>query len=334
MSQYYETIIIGGGPAGSSCAWRLKKQGKEVLILDKESFPRLKLCAGWITSKVMERLEFRLEDYPHSILKMKTQLYIAPVPFSVIGSWLMPWRTDYSIRRIEFDLWLLQRSQAPVIKHHVKKIERQGKHYIIDDQYECKYLIGAGGTGCPVRRTFFPNQRNQEKLILTLEWEFKYPQRDNKTHIFFAYQGLKGYSWYVPKGNGFLNIGLAGSSFYFIRSKTNIQTHFRWFLRDLVKRGLLDDKTSKELKPSGHGYYLYSKQGDIKQNNCFLIGDSAGLASIDLGEGIRPAIESGILAADEILGNSQYTRKVIAPFSLNRVWQWMIEPWQIPILSR
>ena len=57
MSQYYETIIVGGGPAGSSCAWKLKKQGKQVLVLDKESFPRLKLCAGWITSKVMENLE-------------------------------------------------------------------------------------------------------------------------------------------------------------------------------------------------------------------------------------------------------------------------------------
>ena len=333
MSEYYETIIVGGGPAGSSCAWKLKKQGREVLVLDKESFPRLKLCAGWITSKVMEQLEFTPEDYPHSMLKMKTQIYVPPFSFPVFASWATPWRKDYSIRRIEFDHWLLQRSQAPMKTHQVKKITKQGEHYIIDDQYECKYLVGAGGTGCPVRRTFFPNQRDPKKLMLTLEQEFEYPQRDNKTHIFFADHGLKGYSWYVPKGNGFLNIGLGGLSSYFVCSKTNIRGHFQWFLRDLVKRELLDDKISQELKPSGHGYYLFSKQGEVKQNNCFLIGDSAGLASVDLGEGICPSVESGLLAADAILGNCQYTKKVISRFSLNRFWQWIIEPWQIPILE-
>ena len=333
MSKYYETIIVGGGPAGSSCAWKLKKAGKEILILDKESFPRLKLCAGWISSQVMEKLEFASEDYPHSILQLKTKIYIAPIPFSIFGSWIMPWRKDYSIRRLEFDRWLVQRSQAPIKTHLVKKIEQKGEYYIIDDRYRCKYLVGAGGTGCPVRRTFFPRQRDRESLILTLEREFEYPQRDDNTHIFFNYHGLKGYSWYVPKGNGFVNIGLGGANSYFVRSKTTIRDHFRWFLQDLGKRGLLDDKTSKELNPSGHGYYLFTKQGEVKKDNCFLIGDSAGLASVDLAEGISPSIESGLLAADEILGNCQYNKKAISRFSLNRVWQWIIEPWLLPILE-
>jgi flavin-dependent dehydrogenase len=328
---YYETIIVGGGPAGSSCAWKLKKQGREVLVLDKETFPRLKLCAGWITSKVMENLEFTPEDYPHSILKLKTKMYIAPLPFS-LGRWPTRW-TDYSIRRIEFDRWLLQRSQAPIINHHVKKIEKLGGHYIIDDRYECKYLVGAGGTGCPVRRTFFPHQRFQEKQIVTLEKEFEYPQRDNTAHIFFLDRGLKGYSWYIPKGNDYVNIGLGGFSSYFKKSGTNIHDHLRWFLEKLVKRGLIDDKTAKELKVFGYSYYLYTKQGEVKQDNCFLIGDSAGLASIDLAEGIRPSIESGLLAADEILGKSQYTKTAIDRFSLNRVWQWTLEPFLLKILE-
>ncbi len=331
MSEYYETIIVGGGPAGSSCAWRLKKQGKPVLILDKESFPRLKLCAGWITSKVMEKLEFSPEDYPHSILKLKTKMYIAPLFFS-LGRWPTRW-TDYSIRRIEFDRWLLERSQAQVINHHVQKIEKKGSNYIIDERYECKYLVGAGGTGCPVRRTFFPNQRVQKKQIVILEKEFKYPQRDNTAHIFFFDHGLKGYSWYVPKGDGYVNIGLGGFSSYFKKSGINIHNHFQWFMEDLNKRGLLDHKTGKELKVSGYSYYLYTKQGEVKQDNCFLIGDSAGLASVDLGEGIRPSIESGLLAAEEILGNCQYTKKAISPFSLNRFVQWFMEPWLLPILE-
>ena len=64
----------------------------------------------------------------------------------------------------------------------------------------------------------------------------------------------------------------------------------------------------------------------MKKNNCFLLGDSAGLATKDLGEGIRPAIESGLLAADEILGKGQYTKTAISRFSLNRFLRWIVGP--------
>jgi flavin-dependent dehydrogenase len=315
---------VGGGPAGSSCAWKLKKHGREVLILDKQAFPRLKLCAGWITSKVMENLEFTPEDYPHSLLKLKTKMYMAPLPFP-IGRWPTRW-TDYSIRRIEFDSWLLERSQAPVETHRVTNIEQGEDHYVIDGKYKCKYLVGAGGTGCPVRRKFFPNQRIKKEEIVTLEKEFKYPPRDDTAYFFFLEHGLKGYSWYVPKGNGYLNIGLGGFSFYFKQSRTNIHTHCQWFLESLIKRGLLDRQTAQELKTQGYAYYLFNQEGEVKKNNCFLIGDSAGLATIDLGEGISPSIESGLLAAEEILGQSQYSKTAISNISLNRFFQWIVEP--------
>ena len=315
--EYYETIIVGGGPAGSSCAWRLNRHGREVLVLDKQSFPRLKLCAGWIPASAMEQLEFTIDEYPHSILKLNTQMYFAPIPFPLLGSWAMPWRTDYSIRRIEFDHWLLHRSQAPFKVHSVKKIQKQDKNYMIDDQYRCKYLVGAGGTGCPVRRKFFPNQRVKTLQISTLEKEFEYPQRRDTSHLFFLFHGLKGYAWYVPKGNGFLNLGIGGLSHYFTKSGISLHTHFKWFLADLIKRDLLDQKTSQELTASGHGYYLFEQKGEVKKDNCFLIGDSAGLASLDLGEGIGPAIESGILTANEILGQGQYNKQAVSRFSLN-----------------
>ena len=322
--EFYETIIVGGGPAGSSCAWKLKRDGREVAILDKEPFPRTKLCAGWITSKVMENLDFTVQEYPHSILKIKTKIYIAPFPFS-LGSWPTRW-TDYSIRRIEFDQWMLDRARVEVITHQVKKIEQENGYYIIDGQYKCKYLVGAGGTGCPVRRTLFSSDRCQRRKILTLEKEFKYPQRDDTAHFFFFFQGLKGYYWYVPKGDGFVNIGLGGLSSFFKRSRTNIHLYLHWFLQDLVKRGLLDDTTASQLQLSGYSYYLFSKEGEIKKNNCFSIGDSAGLATVDLGEGINPAIESGLQVADEIMGYGQYTKSAIDHFSLNRLLQWTVEP--------
>lgn len=325
--EYYETIVVGAGPAGSSCAWQLQRHQREVLVLDKQPFPRLKLCAGWVPANVMEALEVNPDNYPHSILKLKTKMYFAPFPFPLFGDWVLPWRTDYSIRRVEFDHWLLQHSKAPFEAHQVKKITKQGDYFAIDGLYKCKYLIGAGGTGCPVRRTFFPHQRAKKLQISTIEKEFEYPQRDDTAHLFFASRGLKGYAWYIPKGDGFLNLGLGGISSYFKASELSLQTHFQWFLEDLVKRHLLDEKTKNTLTASGHGYYLFSQQEKVKENNCFLIGDSAGLATLDLGEGIGPAVESGLMAANDILGKGDYEKSKVSKFSLNPPFSLLQKVW-------
>ncbi|MGH8709796.1 MAG: FAD-dependent oxidoreductase, partial [Burkholderiales bacterium] len=44
-----DVLIVGGGPAGSTCAWQLVRASFDVLVLDKHTFPRDKVCAGWIT---------------------------------------------------------------------------------------------------------------------------------------------------------------------------------------------------------------------------------------------------------------------------------------------
>src|SRR5665647_1211383 len=58
-----DVLIVGGGPAGSSCAWRLRKQGLDVVIMDKSQFPRDKVCAGWVTPAVLDALRFDTESY-------------------------------------------------------------------------------------------------------------------------------------------------------------------------------------------------------------------------------------------------------------------------------
>ena len=51
--EYHDVIIVGGGPAGSSAARQLVDGGYDCLVLDREQFPREKLCAGWITPEVV-----------------------------------------------------------------------------------------------------------------------------------------------------------------------------------------------------------------------------------------------------------------------------------------
>ena len=315
--QHADTIIVGGGPAGSSCARQLKRAAQDVIILEKQAFPRVKLCAGWITGKVMRDLEFTEDDYPHSILKLDIRTHFPFLPFPIRG--LPTPDQNYSIRRVEFDHWLLQRTDVPVRQHAVRQIRQADGLYIIDEQFSCRNLIGAGGTMCPVRRQLFPDSRRGTSQIATLEKEFEYPQRENTCHLYFFYRGLKGYAWYVPKGDGAVNIGIGGKSKYFSRSGTNIHDHFRGFLKQLVKQRLLNQSVADELKYSGHPYYLTSYRGQVQRDRCFLIGDSAGLATLDLGEGIGPAVESGLLAADAVLGNAEYSRQTFTKYSVGGV---------------
>jgi flavin-dependent dehydrogenase len=320
--RYVETIVVGGGPAGSTCAWHLRERDREVLILDKAPFPRLKLCAGWITEKVMVDLRFTPEDYPHPLLKLEARTHFPKIPIAL--NWFPTTGENFSIRRCEFDAWLLERSGAPVEQHNVKKIRREDDRYIIDEIYSCRYLVGAGGTMCPVRRNLFDEKRRKSRQIATLEKEFEYPARKDDCHLYFFQRGLKGYAWYVPKGDGFVNIGIGGKSNYFKKSGTNIHSHFRDFLTDLVREGRLDAETAANLKETGHPYFLYAYEGEIKRDNCFLIGDSVGLASVDLGEGIGPAVESALLAADEILGKGTYSKAPITHYSFGGLTQWLL----------
>ena len=53
----YDAIVIGAGPAGTTAAYLLAKNGFKVLIIDKKSFPRDKLCGGLLTQKTVKLLE-------------------------------------------------------------------------------------------------------------------------------------------------------------------------------------------------------------------------------------------------------------------------------------
>ena len=61
--QTYDVLIVGGGPAGSTLAYSLKNSGLKIGILDKQNFPRQKICAGWVTPEVMRVLNVDLDDY-------------------------------------------------------------------------------------------------------------------------------------------------------------------------------------------------------------------------------------------------------------------------------
>lgn len=305
-----ETIIVGGGPAGSSCARRLRQLGSECIVLDRQVFPRIKLCAGWITPQVVQDLEIDVDRYPHSWLSF------ADIQIHVRGFGFAMKTLQYSIRRYEFDNWLLQRSGAPVHTHLVKTIGQVDGYYTIDGKYRCRYLVGAGGTQCPVYRTFFRdvNPRAKELQTVTLEQEFPYRWQDGKCHLWFFDQGLPGYSWYVPKNPDHLNVGIGGMAHKLKQSDRDIRHYWERFTKMLDRHAFT---TAYPYDPKGYSYYLRGNVDVVRIDNAFVTGDAAGLATRDLCEGIGPAVKSGMLAAEAIALGQRY--------SLHDLWRHSID---------
>jgi menaquinone-9 beta-reductase len=312
-----DVLIVGGGPAGSTAAWKLKAAGVDVLVVDRDTFPRVKLCAGWITPEVVAELQLDLATYPHRLLtfpRLRMQFGRLRVPVRCV---------QHSIRRFEFDAWLLERSGAAFEQHNVRHIHAApGGGYLIDDLYECRYLIGAGGTRCPVYRELFrdANPRASELQIVTLEHEIEYDWRDADCHLWFFEDGLPGYSWYVPKERGWLNVGVGALAERMKHRGQDIRAHWARLAAKL-DRSLAP---GAQYEPTGYSYYLRGRVEVVRRDNAFITGDAAGLATRDLGEGIGPAVRSGLRAAQAILEGTPYRLEDASGLSVGSIARSML----------
>lgn len=303
-----DAIVVGGGPGGSTCAWKLREAGLDVLVLDRAAFPRTKLCAGWVTPEVLADLELAPEEYPHGLVTFD-RLHLHWKLFSAA-----PATRQHSVRRYEFDAFLLQRSGATVERHKVARIRRDGDDFIVDDAFRCRYLIGAGGTSCPVYRAFFQDRHPRASALqtATLEQEFAYDWQDPGCHLWFFADGLPGYAWYVPKAGGYVNVGLGGMADKLKGRGGNLRDYWRQFVARLARLGLVDYDA---YAPKGYSYYLRGGVEAVRDGNAYLVGDAAGLATRDMCEGIGPAVRSGLLAARSVVSGEEYSLAGVARLS-------------------
>jgi flavin-dependent dehydrogenase len=230
---------------------------------------------------------------------------------------------QHSIRRFEFDAWLLERSGAAVEQHNVRHIAAEAGGYCVDGAYRCRYLIGAGGTRCPVYRELFRelNPRSSELQIVTLEHEIEYDWHDSDCHLWFFGHGLPGYSWYVPKEHGWLNVGIGGIAERMKRGGHDIRAHWARLV------AMLGDRLAPgaHYDPAGYSYYLRGRVDVVRRDNAFITGDAAGLATRDLGEGIGPAVRSGLRAAQAILEDQPYRLEDVTGLSVSSIARSMLE---------
>ena len=92
-----------------------------------------------------------------------------------------------------------------------------------------------------------------------------------------------------------------------------LKRHWNLLVKQLEQDGLI---TEHVYKPAGHSYFLRQSLPEIRNGNAFLVGDALGLATLDMGEGIGPAIRSGQLAAEAIIHGTEYSVAGIPRYSL------------------
>jgi menaquinone-9 beta-reductase len=304
----YDVIIVGGGPAGSTCAAFLNKAGLNAILLDKGSFPRVKLCAGWLSAPVWEVLEILPANYPADLWEFK-QIHVR-----FRGRNYTLKSGGYFIRRYEFDDFLLKRSQVPVLEDFmVRQIEKdEAGYWVVNDQIRAKYLVGAGGTNCPVARALFPKPDNlpcgtQEKEFAgsLAEVAASRAGADGEPEI-LLHDDMKGYSWNIPKGP-WLNVGTGTKV---AREVLPAWGKARNFFEGNGSPGTIPVSLQPELnKMKGHGYVGFhpNQLKNAYADNAFLVGDALGLAQPMTGEGILPAVLSGKLCALAIAGGNPAT---------------------------
>lgn len=311
---YYDLIIIGAGPAGSTLAKALEDTDKRVLLIDKQEFPRDKTCAGWVTPAVMESLSIDPEDYGRG----RTLQPIRRFRIGMMGQ--APVENDhggivsYGIRRCEFDHFLLERTRCDkVLGVPVKTIKREGGNWLVNDRWQAPLVVGAGGHFCPVARLLGDGPGSHETVVAAKEVEFRMTPEQAKTcrasgdtpELWFC-RDLKGYAWIFRKGSH-LNIGLGREDNH------KLSDHLHHFVDEMKHTGRIPSDLPGRFK--GHAYLLYNHaHRPLVDDGILLLGDAAGLAYTQSGEGIRPAVESAMLAAEVIRSAENYSAHSLQPY--------------------
>lgn len=310
-----DVLIAGGGPAGSACAWKLRQVGLDVLVVDQATFPRDKVCAGWITPQGLADLQLDTQAYRRG----RTFQPFARFRVGLIGTGeeveaVYDHPVSFGIRRCEFDHYLLQRSEARLrLGTSISSIRRDGLWWIVNDCLKAPMLVGAGGHFCPVAR-MLNGSFDGAPLVVAQEAEFAIDLRHaasfsivpEQPELYFS-RDLNGYGWCIRKQN-YLNVGFGCLDRHGLpHARADFLAHLR------ARRKISGDASWRW---RGHAYLLSALgRRRVVDAAVMLAGDAAGLAYPQSGEGIRPAIESGLIAASTIIeANGRYTRERLGPY--------------------
>jgi flavin-dependent dehydrogenase len=178
----------------------------------------------------------------------------------------------------------------------VTSLRRQNGDWIVNDRFRTPIVVGAGGHFCPVARQ---SRRFDHGAVVLARCTERRLGRDERCGIsgsvpeLYFCEDLEGYGWCIRKGDA-LNVGFGR------RTGAQFREHVKDFASFLARDGKVPDAVLDWRQWRGHAYALAGDGHAVVGDGLLLIGDAAGLAARESGEGIGPAVQSGLAAAEAI----------------------------------
>ena len=285
LTESYDIVIIGAGPAGSSAAQAAAQKGTRVLLIDRRQRIGVPVqCAEFVPQWI-----FRYASFSSTCIIQRVEKMITHLPDQTTYEMQSP---GYMLDRSLFDKELAASAILSGAKISIETralglsseglvVERGSKKEVI----QSKVFIGADGASSSVAR--FVGQPPL-KTIAALQYEVVLSGTRNHTDVYFYKDCEGGYAWFFPKGR------TANAGVGVVTSKASQLSNLLGKFLD----SLMESKTLQEIQ-------VVSKTGGFipcepcQKNvlgNILLIGDAAGHAHPITGAGIFNAVMAGEIA--------------------------------------
>jgi geranylgeranyl reductase family protein len=289
-----DVLIVGAGPAGAHLAYLLAEQGLQVTIIDKQAFPRAKVCGGGLSRKAMDLLGFGLGATMHQPIDGAILTYGNR---DAILKEMQP-MAACTVVRSEFDKMLLDRACAKGVRFctetaFIDATESADGVSVTTSRgvLRSRLLLAADGAASAVRnRLFGKDLVTYVPALEAMVWPEDGALERFGQRALFDFDGMPhGYGWIFPKRDHF-NVGV-----YSPFGGTALRQHL-----DRFTAAYASLQRPQKIEYQGYIIPLSNRRRQFQRGRVWLLGDAAGLAEALFGEGIYFALKTATFAARAI----------------------------------